>query len=117
MRPCRRLRLKANGRFSLTRITQRGRWTLVWGCLLKEKKENEAALNNFLNYDNMLCWPKEACPIYRQLRATLREKGTPSGQWTSLLLLRPVLVTDNVRGFQRVTDLKIENWLGNRDCP
>ena len=63
----------------------------------------------------VLDWPCEACSIYGQVRATLEEKGTPIGAMDLLiashsLWLNAIIVTDSTREFQRVTDLKIENW-------
>ena len=81
----------------------------------QKKKQNEAALRDFLDYVAVLDWPCEACLIYGQVRATLEEKGTPIGAMDLLiashsLWLDAIIVTDNTREFQRVPDLKIENW-------
>ena len=53
---------------------------------------------------------------YGRLRADLERLGTPIGANDMLiaahaLALNAVLVTDNLREFQRVTGLSIENWL------
>jgi len=96
---------------------------LWYGVALSQRtKQNEMALKDFLNYVTILDWPYEAGPIYGQLRATLRKKGTPIGAMDLLiashvLLLEAILVTDNLKEFQRVPGLKIENWLGNRNNP
>jgi tRNA(fMet)-specific endonuclease VapC len=90
---------------------------LWYGVSLSEKtKQNEAALKDFLDYVTVLNWPYEAGPIYGNLRASLRKKGTPIGAMDLLiashaLSLNITLVTDNIREFQRVPGLKIENWL------
>jgi len=81
----------------------------------QKKKQNEAALRDFLDYVAVLDWPCEACLIYGRVRATLEEKGTPIGAMDLLiashsLWLDAIIVTDNTREFQRVPDLKIENW-------
>jgi len=81
----------------------------------QKKKQNEAALRDFLDYVTVLDWPCEACSIYGQVRTTLEEKGTPIGAMDLLiashsLWLDAVIVTDNTREFQRVPNLKIENW-------
>jgi len=55
----------------------------------QKKKQNEAALRDFLDYVTILDWPCEACSIYGQVRTTLEEKGTPLAPWTSSLLLIP----------------------------
>jgi tRNA(fMet)-specific endonuclease VapC len=51
----------------------------------KKKKQNEAALRNFLDYVTVLDWPCEACSIYGQVRTTLEEKGTPIGAMDVLI--------------------------------
>jgi len=85
-------------------------------ALSQKKKQNEAALKDFLDYVTELNWPFEAGKAYGRIRADLKRKGTPIGAMDLLiaahaLFLGAVLVTDNERGFQRVSDLKIENWL------
>jgi tRNA(fMet)-specific endonuclease VapC len=82
----------------------------------QKKKQNEKALNDFLDYVTELDWPFEAGEIYGRIRADLKGKGTPIGAMDLLiashaLFLGAVLVTDNQREFQRVFDLRIENWL------
>jgi tRNA(fMet)-specific endonuclease VapC len=93
---------------------------LWYGVALSEKKrQNEAALKDFINFVIVLSWPDEAGPTYGNLRASLRKKGTPIGAMDLLiashaLCLNVTLVTDNIKEFQRVQGLKIENWLENK---
>lgn len=82
----------------------------------QKKKQNQAALKDFLNYVTILDWPYEACPIYGQIRTGLQKKGTLIGAMDLLiashaLLLDAILVTNNTKEFTRVPRLKIENWL------
>jgi tRNA(fMet)-specific endonuclease VapC len=82
----------------------------------QKKKQNESALKDFLDYVTELDWPFQAGKIYGRIRADLKGKGTPIGAMDLLiaahaLFLEAVLVTDNEREFQRVPDLKIENWM------
>jgi len=84
--------------------------------LSQKKKQNQAALKDFLDYATILDWPYQACPIYGQIRTGLQKKGTPIGAMDMLiashaLLLNAILVTNNTKEFSRVPDLKIENWL------
>jgi tRNA(fMet)-specific endonuclease VapC len=81
----------------------------------QKKKKNEGALRDFFDYVTVLDWPGDACSIYGRVRATLEEKGAPIGAMDLLiashaLWLDAIIVTDNIREFQRVPDLKIENW-------
>jgi tRNA(fMet)-specific endonuclease VapC len=82
----------------------------------QKKKQNEKALKDFLDYVTELDWPFEAGEVYGRIRSDLKRKGTPIGAMDLLiashaLFLDAILVTDNEREFQRVSDLRIENWL------
>lgn len=82
----------------------------------QKKKQNTAALKDFLEYVSLLDWPCEASNTYGQIRAGLQKKGTPIGAMDLLiashaLFLDAVLVTNNTKEFERIPDLKIENWL------
>ena len=82
----------------------------------QKKKQNAAALNDFLEYVTLLDWPGEASNIYGQIRAGIQKKGTPIGAMDLLiaahaLFLDAVLVTNNTKEFVRIPGLKIENWL------
>jgi tRNA(fMet)-specific endonuclease VapC len=81
----------------------------------QKKKQNEGALRDFLNYATLLDWPGEAASLYGQIRAGLQKKRTPIGAMDLLiashaLFLDAVLVTNNTKEFERVPDLRIENW-------
>ena len=85
-------------------------------ALSQKKKQNEAALRDFLDFVTILDWPGEASAIYGQIRAGQKEKGTPIGAMDLLiashaLFLDAILVTDNTRELRRVPGLKVENWL------
>jgi tRNA(fMet)-specific endonuclease VapC len=90
---------------------------LWYGVALSEKKKmNEAALRDFLDFVNVLDWPSGACPVYGRIRAHLKKKGTPIGAMDLLIashasFLNAVLVMNNTREFDRVVELKTENWL------
>ena len=82
----------------------------------QKKKQNTAALKDFLEYVTLLDWPCEASNTYGQIRAWIQKKGTPIGAMDLLiashaLFLDVVLVTNNTKEFERVPGLKIENWL------
>ena len=85
-------------------------------ALSQKKKHNEAALKDFLDYVHVLDWPNDAAPVYGRIRAQLKKEGTPIGAMDLLiaahaLFLEAILVTDNIREFKQVPDLKIKNWL------
>ena len=85
-------------------------------ALSQKKKQNEAALADFLDFVKVSDWPAGACPIYGRIRAHLKKKGTPIGAMDLLIashaaFLKAVLVTENTREFERMPDLKVENWM------
>lgn len=60
----------------------------------------------------------EAAACYGRIRSQLERSGTPIGAndlWIAAQALRhsATLVTDNVREFERVPGLPVENWLAN----
>jgi tRNA(fMet)-specific endonuclease VapC len=90
---------------------------LWYGVALSEKKkQNEAALQDFLDFVKVLDWPTGACPVYGRIRAHLKKRGTLIGAMDLLIashasFLNAVLVTNNTREFDRVPELKVANWL------
>ena len=61
-------------------------------------------------------WDEQAADRHGRLRARLRGLGAPIGDFDEMiaahaLSLGAVLVTDNVRHFERVGGLVIENWV------
>jgi len=61
-------------------------------------------------------WDENAAKHYGSIRALLKKQGTPIGNNDLLIAaharsLDAVMVTNNVREFERVPDLTIENWV------
>lgn len=84
----------------------------------RQKKKNEAALKDFLEYASPLDWPVDASPLHGEIRAGLQKQGTPIGAMDLLiavhtLFLGGILVTNNTREFSRLPGLKIENWISD----
>jgi tRNA(fMet)-specific endonuclease VapC len=82
-----------------------------------QPEKNMAALDQFLLPLEIADFDQGAAAIYGQIRAALEKAGTPIGSMDMLiaahaLTLGVVLVTNNTQEFQRVPDLKIEDWLG-----
>ena len=70
----------------------------------------------FLQNLTILPWPEEAGRYYGHIRAQLRHQGTPIGGNDLFIAaharyLDAVLVTNNIKEFERVDGLKLENWL------
>ena len=61
-------------------------------------------------------WGENAAKHYGSIRTLLRKQGTPIGNNGLLIAaharsLDSVMVTNNIREFERVPDLIIENWI------
>ncbi len=79
------------------------------------KQQNQAALEEFLRYVEVLDYPAQAAIHYAQIRASLKAAGTLIGANDLFIAaharaLGLTLVTNNTREFSRVPSLKIENW-------
>jgi tRNA(fMet)-specific endonuclease VapC len=76
---------------------------------------NEQALLRFLAPLTVLPFGSAAASVYGEIRADLQSKGTPIGPLDMLIAGHAkaeelILVTNNVREFERVPGLEIENW-------
>jgi tRNA(fMet)-specific endonuclease VapC len=79
------------------------------------RRQDEAALDAFLNYIEVLDFPGQASLHYARIRADLRRLGTMIGANDLFIAaharsLGLTLVTNNTREFGRVSRLAIENW-------
>lgn len=73
-------------------------------------------LEQFTQGLQIIAWDKQAAKHYGAIRAFLRQQGTPIGNNDLLIAahavsLNKVIVTNNVREFNRVPNLIVENWL------
>ena len=89
---------------------------LLYGVEMSpRKRQDQAALNAFLVYVEVLDFPDIASLHYAQIRADLKNAGTMIGANDLLIAaharsLGLTLVTNNTREFARVPKLTIENW-------
>ncbi len=89
---------------------------LLFGVELSPRRQqDEAALNEFLRYVDVLDFPDEASLHYAKIRADLKTRGKMIGANDLLIAaharsLGLTLVTNNMREFGRVHNLTIENW-------
>lgn len=70
----------------------------------------------FLAVAHTAAWDAQAADRHGRVRADLRRAGTPIGDFDEMiaahaLALGAVVVTDNLRHFERVGGLVLENWL------
>jgi len=73
-------------------------------------------LDRFLRPMRLIPFDEEAALECARLRAYLERRGRPIGPFDSLiaaqaLALRLVLVTNKVREFERIPDLRLESWV------
>ena len=88
---------------------------LAFGAAKSGSQRNLATLEKFLAPVDILPFDEACAWQYGRLRAHLSRIGTPIGSIDQLiaahaLALDAVLVTNNVREFQPVPGLRIENW-------
>lgn len=89
---------------------------LLYGVEVSPKqKQDEAALQAFLQYIEVLDFPDEASSHYAKIRSELKVRGSMIGANDLLIAaharsLGLILVTNNIREFKRVRGLIIENW-------
>lgn len=92
---------------------------LNFGALKSQRPvQNERALEQFLLPLEIADFDRAAAVAYGSIRAGLERQGTPIGSLDTLIAAHAVslgatLVTNNVREFARVPDLKLDNWVGD----
>ena len=75
------------------------------------------ALENFIKTFNNRILPIRPCfSVYAKQRVRLRKLGTPISDFDLLigstaLTYNSIMVTDNVKEFNRIENIKIENWV------
>lgn len=89
---------------------------LHFGVAKSGSMRNLHALEKFLAPLDTLPFDESVMREYGKLRAHLEKLGTPIGSLDTLiaahaLALDVVLVTNNLREFQRVPGLRLENWV------
>ncbi|WP_341850173.1 type II toxin-antitoxin system VapC family toxin [Sphingomonas natans] len=94
---------------------------LRFGAERRGSERLTAQLEGILKRMPVLPLAEEADRRYGELRAALERAGAPIGANDMLiaahaLALDAILVTDNVREFDRVPGLRVENWLRSSRC-
>jgi tRNA(fMet)-specific endonuclease VapC len=88
---------------------------LDFGIVKSGSKRNRVALDKFLAPLDILPFNEDAVRYYGKLRTSLEADGVPIGVMDMLiashaLALDATLVTNNLREFERVGGLRLENW-------
>ena len=79
-------------------------------------KVNRAVVDSFAHHLVIRHWDEAAAGHYAQIRTHLETSGTPIGGMDMQIAaharsLGAVLVTNNIRHFERVDGLVLENWV------
>ncbi len=79
-------------------------------------EKNKVALIEFLSIFNILPFDDTDAVNFGMIRADLEKRGKIIGPMDLLLAAQAksrqlILVTNNIREFERVDDLKLENWI------
>lgn len=66
--------------------------------------------------DGVIAWDKKAVERSTEVKKDLESRGTPIGHNDTLIAghaiaMEAILVTDNIREFSRVSELRYENWV------
>jgi tRNA(fMet)-specific endonuclease VapC len=89
----------------------------LWNGVKKRKSKNlEKLVSDFLNQIQVIDLKSADAQIYGKLFLDLEQKGKPIGMAYSMIASIAmsnglVLVTDNLKHFNRIKGLKLENWL------
>ena len=81
-----------------------------------QRHRNEVALSDFLSRCEVYDWPSQAAPVCENVRVILQTQGRVIGGNDLLIASHAVLksstfVTNNIREFERVPNLKVQNWV------
>src|SRR6185295_11867954 len=79
-------------------------------------EKNQTALAQFLMPFEIIPYIAEMAEQFGKVRAALERRGKPIGAYDMLIAVEALyhdltLVTNNVKEFNRIPELKIENWL------
>lgn len=89
---------------------------LAFGVKKSGSERNKQALNKFLSPLEILPYDEQAIWHYAKLRQYLQSTGKTIGSLDMLiaahaLALDVVLVTNNIKEFERIDGLKLDNWV------
>ena len=80
------------------------------------KKMNQRILADFVAHLDVQPWDMEAARQYGKIRTSLKKRGKPIGNMDLLIAAHAlsqqcILVSNNLREFNRVRGLQCENWV------
>lgn len=83
------------------------------------RRKHRNLVNGFVErLDDVLSWDNKAAEAYARLQMDLYKKGTPIGPNDTMiaghaLSLNATMVTNNLKHFNKVPRLKVENWVAD----
>lgn len=90
---------------------------LLYGAAKSAKQEeNHDRVERFLDPFEIVAFDDTATDRYADIRSRTEAKGTPVGPndliiAATVMSQNGILVTNNTREFQRIPDIRIENWI------
>lgn len=89
---------------------------LYYGVKKKNSQKLKQAVDAFLSPLQVFEFDQSASAVYGDVRSDLESRGSVIGSYDMLiaaqaLSLQATLITNNTREFERVADLKLENWV------
>jgi tRNA(fMet)-specific endonuclease VapC len=82
----------------------------------KNPHQNRIAILEFLISFSLMDFDQSAASYYGKIRKRIESKGTPIGPMDLLLASQAaannlIFVTHNIKEFERIDNLRLENWL------
>ncbi len=113
--PSVKARLKAESRISISAVVYA---ELCFGIEQSEshlQAKRKEQLAQFVSLLQVVPWDEVAAGHYGNIRAVLQRQGLPIGNMDMLIAaharsLNETLVSNNLREFERVAGLRLENW-------
>jgi len=80
-----------------------------------KRKQNQSVLDSLVLHLAVLDWPQDAAKHYAEIRADLKKRGAQLGAADLMIAaharaMGAIVVTNNVKDFERVKGLEVENW-------
>ena len=80
-----------------------------------KRKQNQSVLDSLVLHLAVLDWPQDAAKHYAEIRADLKKRGAQLGAADLMIAaharaMGAIVVTNNVKDFERVKSLEVENW-------
>jgi tRNA(fMet)-specific endonuclease VapC len=80
-----------------------------------KRKQNQSVLDSLVLHLAVLDWPQDAAKHYAEIRADLKKRGALIGAADLMIAaharsMGAIVVTNNIKDFERVKGLEVENW-------